>query len=84
MVACKVLLQTPTGMRRSCPDEDIGRALGDDLTAFVTAVGTQVDDVVRCRNNLHVVFDDQHCIAAVSEVPLVPVPSNLLKLRLFS
>ena len=51
--------------------EQVGRgAFEDDLTARAAAVGPEVDDPVRVRDDVEVVLDDQHRAAAFVDQPV--------------
>ena len=43
------------------------RALGHDASTTVSAFGAEVDDPVRCLNDVEVVFDDDNGIAVVAQ-----------------
>ena len=45
----------------------LGRSLCDDLTAHIAALGTEVDDVVGCLDQVEVVLDDNHRVAALDK-----------------
>ena len=45
----------------------LGRTGADDLSAAVTALGAQVDDMVGGFNHIQVVLDDQHGISALHQ-----------------
>ncbi len=45
-----------------------GRAGGDDLTAFVAAVGTEIDNPVGGFDHFHVVLDDDDGVAGVDQL----------------
>jgi len=44
-----------------------GRAVRDDVTAFVPGIGSQVNDPIRALDDVKVVLDDQHRMAGIDE-----------------
>ena len=51
------------------PGEGLGRACEEHVPARVAAVGAEVDDVVGHLDHVHVVLDDQDCVALLDERP---------------
>ena len=45
----------------------LGRAAGDNFPAFVTTLRTQVNDPVRCLDDVQVVLDHHYGVAMVAQ-----------------
>jgi hypothetical protein len=45
-----------------------GRRSGnDDFASFVAGSGTDVDDPIAMGNDLHIVLNDDHCVAGIDQ-----------------
>jgi hypothetical protein len=61
-----------TGKRVACVGLFIAgnlfrRALGNDATTALAALGTKIDDPIRLLNHVQVVFDDQNSVAEIDQ-----------------
>src|SRR5437867_2061091 len=63
----KDLCEELAGVRPGRLRDRLGRALGDDLTAFLTALGPEVDHVIRGLDHVQMVLDDQDGVAGVDQ-----------------
>ena len=61
------LAQEPAGVAGRARGNVFGRAVRDDVTAFVTRVGPQVNDPIGALDDVEVVLDDEHRMAGINE-----------------
>ena len=53
------------GVRGLLLTDLLRRALGDELAAGITAIGTKIDDPIRDLDDVRVMLDDEHRIVLV-------------------
>ena len=65
--SCQNLAQESAGVTGRARGHVFGRAVRDDVTAFVTGFGPEVNDPISALDDLKVVLDDQHRMAGIDE-----------------
>src|SRR5215472_13186228 len=66
-VATKVIRQGLPGVRPLDSGNLRRRALGDDLSTLIAALGTQVNDPIGVADDIEVVLDDDHRVTQIGE-----------------
>jgi len=72
---CQNLAQESAGVTRRARGNVFGRAVRDDMTAFVARVGPQVNDPIGTFDDVKVMLDDEHRMTAIDE-PLKSFQQN--------
>ena len=62
-----MIFQKPAGVRGLAADDFFRRSGGDDLTAGVTALRPEVDDVVGGLDHVHVMLDQDHGVPGIDQ-----------------
>ena len=66
-VELELLLQETGGVGSRALDDFLWCAGADDVTAFLTTLGTNVDDVIGTLDDIHVVLDDKDGVTTLNE-----------------
>jgi len=61
------LFQIHTGVAFRIVGHFFGGALANDITAAGSAFRPQINDVICYLDNIHVVLDDQYCVAPINQ-----------------